>query len=708
MVIEWLQEQTDYTTYTVEGKTVTVTLTDWVYISTWYKEFTSEFGLERVYEHLLEKFDPKQTYSLRVGEYTLIIKLKDEPQKAVYDRVYNHVSPGLSGAYSVEYYSWIVHHTTVVNQGGNYYLLGDREFNQVVLSISIEDIYEVQKLFPRMILDGFTIRLPYIEDMTSVMDDLGWNINNKYYVLGSHGYYLPFDLELELAEVVEWVLDISRRYGRHITHNINGKHVDVNVHGRDDFLWLAEQFRKDLGNSSFLMQLIGHFRVGAYYTVKHKDYTVRFRHWWTRRNIRYAELVQDLINVYDFSLVTGIKNKVLLYYRVLKDSQYDSLTDSLKLKGYLYGELGILEDDVAGSLSEIRVDIYQETPGSYGEPLPMIYSYAGINIQTPYKIIRDGVYRLDYYPVALPPHYATPPIQEAYINAYIMGEERRKLEGYTDSDDLIITTQISQPKSISKVSDSFSVELPEVSKDFTLKTDDSVYKQVEQIPYISSIIQFGDSWTVTYIGGEQLTITLSGGQTEEQNALDLYGAAVFKQESLELSETQHEVINILQAVFNGTTFKPIQYQPDEGYQEEWANYLTNLVKLSLQVQQTQQYSDVQALEQIIKQYPDYELLAQLQESQGSLNDLMEMFSDDSSEVRIDQESKLPKQTISDEELAEFEAMLGLNNSVEDEQEVIPTIATTDEEDTVDSDIITDYKDADTSTGVVDIGSMFDF
>ena len=692
MVIEWLKEKTDYTTYTVEGKTITVTLTDWVYVSTWYKEFTSEFGLERVYEHLLEKFDPKQTYSLRVGEYTLIIKLKDEPQKAVYDRVYNHVSSELSGSYSVEYYSWIVHHTTVVNQGGNYYLLGDREFNQVVLSISIDDIYEVKKLFPMMELDGFTIRLPYIEDMTSVMDDLGWNINNKYYVLGTHGYYLPFELELELAEVVEWVLDISRRYGRHITHNINGKHVDVNVHGRDDFLWLADQFRKDLGNSSFLMQLIGHFRVGAYYTVKHKDYTVRFRHWWTRRNIRYAELVQDLINVYDFSLVTGIKNKVLLYYRVLKDSQYDSLTDSLKLKGYLYGELGILEDDVARSLSEIRVDIYQETPESYGEPLPMIYSYAGINIQTPYKIIRDGVFRLEHYPIALPPHYETEPIQEPYINAYIMGEERRKLEGYTDSDDLVITTQNTQQKTGNKIPDNWDITLPELSDDFTIKTDDSIYKQVEQLPYISSIVQFGDSWTVTYIGGEQVNITLTEeGLTDEQQAKAVYGAAVFKQEQLTLSEEQQEVINILRAVFSGETFNPISYQPDESYQEDWANYLTQVVKIALKAQKTQQYSDVLALEQIVKQYPDYDLLDQLSKDTSqdtfNLDDIMGMFEQSNDEEsRIDQQDSIPLQD---------------NNLTDELQEETS-------EGLMDTLILGDIKEAENTEGVVDIGSIFDF
>lgn len=692
MFKEWLNKYGDYASYVIEDKTITVTLTEWVYINTFYKEFTGEFGLENVYDYLLEKFDPKQAYKLRVGDTTFIIKLKDGAERSAYDRVYQYVSPRLCGAHSVEYYSWVVYHTLLVRQGDSYYLQGDKEFNQVVLGISIEDIYEVQKLFPQLVLDGFTIRLPYLEDMIKVMDDLGWNINNKYHVLGTHGYYLPFDLELELAEVVEWVLDIGRKYGRHITYNIDGKIVDVNVHGRDDFLWMAEQFRKDLGNSSFLIQLIGQFRVGAYYTVKHNDYTIRFRHWWTRRNIRYAELVQDLINVYDFSLVTGIKNKVLLYYRVLKDSQYDSLTDSLKLKGYLYGELGILEDDVARSLSEIRVDIYQETPESYGEPLPMIYSYAGINIQTPYKIIRDGVFRLEHYPIALPPHYETEPIQEPYINAYIMGEERRKIGGYTDTDDMVITTQNTQQKTGNKVPDNWDITLPELSDDFTIKTDDSIYKQVEQLPYISSIVQFGDSWTVTYIGGEQINITLTEeGLTDEQQAKAVYGAAVFKQEQLTLSEEQQEVINILRAVFSGETFKPISYQPDESYQEDWDNYLTQVVKIALKAQKTQQYSDVLALEQIVKQYPDYDLLDQLSKDTSqdtfNLDDIMGMFGQSNDEEsRIDQQDSIPLQD---------------NNLTDELQEETS-------EGLMDTLILGDIKEADNTEGVVDIGSMFDF
>ena len=669
MVVEWLKTKALYASYTINKEIITVTLTDWVYLNTWYKEFTEEFGLGAIYEYVLENFDPTQAYKVRVGVYTVIIKVKEDPRRAAYDRVYNYVSPGLSGSKSVEYYSWVVYHTTLVEQKGTYYLLGDKEFNRVVTTISSEDIYEVQKLFPRITLDGLTLRLPYLEGMTGIMDELGWNINNQYYVLGTNGYYLPFSLELELAEVVEWILSIPRKYGRHLTHRSDGKYIEVDVHGRDDFLWLANQFRKDLGNGGFLVQLLTQFRVGAYYTVTHKDYTVKFKHTWTRRNIRYAELVYDLTHKSDFSFVTGVSNAVLLYYRILKDSYYDKETDSLRLKGYLFGELGITVDDVVGDLEQVRVDVYQEAEGAYGEPLPMIYSYGGINIQTPYKIIREGEHKHETYPVTLPPLYATEPVEEAYINAYIMGEERRKAEATHTPDEVLITTQHTQNK-VNK--EEVTITLPDLEDTFQLKDTGVPYKQGEKLPYVSSIesdLLADGVYTVTYIGGEQVSITCQ--QTEGDDLyVKLYGLVAYKQEGGSLVGVQEDSIKVLRAVFNEQPLEELTYEAPERFIEEWHNYLRKLTTLAITAKQTQQYGAVQALEYHVTQYPDYESVEELEllaeEGGIGLQDFMGLFSQESPEEGAD-----------------------------DSGSFLPGVK-----------LVQELKEADTTEGVVDIGTMF--
>lgn len=716
MVVEWLKTKEKYASYTIDKGVITVTLTDLVYLSTWYKEFTDEFGLGAIYDYVLEKFDPTQAYKVKVGNYTVIIKLKDDPIRLAYDRVFNYVSPGLIGAYSVEYYSWVVYHTTVINQSKGKYLLGDKEFNRVVVTISSEDIYEVQKKFPRIELDGLTLRLPYLDGMTGIMDELGWNINNHYHVLGSNGYYLPFTLKLELAEVIEWLLGVRRKHGRYITHSSEGKFVVVEVHGRDDFLWLANQLRKDLGNSNFLAQLLTHFRVGAYYTVKHKDYTIQFKHTWTRRNIRYAELVHDLTYKSDFSLVTGVSNPVLLYYRILKDSYYDKQTDSLRLKGYLFGELGITVDKVVGDLEQVRVDVYQETDGAYGQPLPMIYSYGGINIQTPYKIIRDGVHQLECYPVALPPYYDTEPIEEPYINAYIMGEERRKPVGTHNTEDIVILPQqhiTTNTNTLNKIDEELDIILPELEDGFTVKqhTDSSkqAYKQSESLPYVSSVSQNGiGSYTVTYIGGEQLTVTLTEQQQESTNQ-HLYGLVAFKQVGQELTQTQQEVIYILRAVFNQEELPLLTYAPPQQYQEEWEGYLKQLVTLAIRVTKTKQYTAIQALEQHISQYPDYERLLQLEtESESeeglSLTDFMDLLSQDGL-TNQDEPNQSQVSLTSQYALTSPEELLSQDESSTNQDGL------TSPEELLNQDeleILTISDKGDDSTGFVDIGTLLGF
>lgn len=607
MLLEWLDNNKKGLTYQVNKQEVTITLTDLANIDKWYRSLTDEYEVGNIYTYLLKSFDPGEHYKLTLGGYVTIIKVKESKEREAYDRVFKYISDGLYEQHSIEVYSWLVRHTELVDQSGVYYLKGDKEFNQVVTPVSIDGLYEVQRVFPRVELSGLTFKLPYIDGMTQIMDELGWNINNEYYVLGSHGYYLPFGLELDLAEVIEWVLGVGRKHGRHITHQIQGKHIHVRVKGKDDFVWLAQQFRQDLGNSDFLMMVLTKFKLGANYTVKHKEYTLTFSHYWVSRNIRYAEQIHNLTKEYNFELATGIKHPTLLYYRVLKDSSYDSLTDSVKLKGYLYGELGIRKEDVVGDLEEVYVDVFQDNEDAYGEPVPLIYSYAGINIQTPFKIIEEGVFKLDVYRLYTPPIYDTEPILEPYINAYIMGEERRVIQHYAAEEDVLIQTT---HRDEGLVQDDFDIELPDITTVYKSQQDTSLLARITKIPYVQSAVQLEKTWVVTYTTGGQVILQYDTYTTDE----DILVRVLHRKERDELNTQQKDILNVIQAVFYRGELQDFKYQPPKDFKEEWEAYLLGLAEQTVQVFNQEEYQAVQSLERKILNYPTNEGMVEIDES----------------------------------------------------------------------------------------------
>ena len=577
---DWLSKYTHISKVNYHDDRVEVCIHDYGQLHTFIQDFTKDYKLKSVYDYLKSEFDPTEQYRIKTTQGdTVILYLEDTPLLHAYKSAYQVLVHETLPIKGVLFFDWLVQHTTPLKSYTNKVILkGDRQFNQSIQLQSVRDLYEVMDVLP-LTLQGSHIKVKQTNEVERYINQHHWRVGDRYYIKGKGAYYLPFTVEIEDDEFMRWLKGMVMTPGRLLEFYIRGNELDIDIKGKNDFMWFIGRVTQDLGTQDLLRQVITQFRVGRTYTFKHLQYTIHIKHAWVDHNIHYAESVYTLVTHYDFRVATHKSHLVMIYYQILEDSQYNPHTQGITLKGYLYAELGVSQELLVGKLQELGVDTYATKWDDVGDVLPITFTVGGIRINSPYKRIYNNQFKRGYYPsYYLRPIYQTP-LKESYLNPYILNEGRpNQLSASVEL--LQLNDLEGQSKAIEGIID--QLELDFLVSDIDIKGTQPkdmsklpLIERVKNLPHVRDVGYTEDSSRLEVHlmqTGGVITITLNQ-FTQDREVL----YAIIKQVAQPITDPQlRDVLQLVLSVFEQSEWVK-EFKEDEGYQTIWLNYLERVL-----------------------------------------------------------------------------------------------------------------------------------
>lgn len=576
---DWLDKNKGRVRHTYKEGVHTLMVTD--YEQTYYviKDLCDRYYLTGVYHYLTKYFDPTQTYVVTLRDETAEIVVDKTESVYKLNQLFNYLNDeGLIG-HGIEDFNWLVQNTRLrVTNKGQTVFEGTDEFNRVLRLHSVKEVMSLIDTIPYLTMKGINLHAVLTDEVRRDLIKRGWYIKGEFRPVSLNHYILPFDLELEEDELLNWLNETRLTMGRYLDYDYTDEDVYVNIKGKNDYIWFLNKVGKDLGNSRPLMDAIQHFTIQGESEFRHSKRVVHVVHEWAVNNIDYMRSVDRLIKRVDFTVATGKKIYAAMFYQVLKDSQYDRESQSLVLADYLYSDLGILQDSVVGDYIEVGVDIYAQTESDYGELEYITQDIQGVCVATPYKRIHDGKLTQPHKYVLLP-RYRLPKVDEAYINSYIMRETRPYNQERYEREQL-------QLHSLEAIQSQYNITGKE-ELDINVFMDDIPWDQLNykkprylnlkdrllNIPYISEVKIDGRDTVVDYTSGKPVSIRRYDDMRDE----DILIQAIYQTSNIIDNKQEIDIAMLVLSVFEQINWTPVFKYDDDEYNKVWEDHLLDLV-----------------------------------------------------------------------------------------------------------------------------------
>lgn len=529
----------------------------------------NELGISAlVYTYLNSHFSPIETYLLKIGEEKIKLSLNKEFGLDVYHQIYESIVENKIKPKGLKTFLWLVEHTeaVVTPKHRKYILYGDEEFNEAVMSLSMNELIEILGTYPYLNFDNERVHAVQTEQIIRLFDSKDWNFDGQYVLVSKLGYLLPFEVLIEWDEVLEWAQSIAKSINHRITYEMYQRDLHIFVNGKNDWQWVLNSLNKRLGVSEPAMAMVTNFSLKEQVEFTAYGRHVVIHNRWLMENKNYAQDVLRLVENVDFSFATKKKFLFSNYFTVLENSQYDAQRGILYLEDYLYGELNLRKSDITEGLYEVSPDHYKKDEEDFGDVEPITSEIHGVRVATPFKRVYNNRFEYAFYPIRWFRRYNVPPVRESYLNPYIMNESRpynkKKVDeaiqrqGYLKQEDLVWDELI----------DYFVEESGNIPMFRMVKRFDGLVERVENVPGVSQCRENNTHYIVTQ-DGHNLTYS----KDLEEN--DILQRVVLNKEDAITEEDERDIAGLLIAIYEQGRYKSVSKREDS----VWYEYLQKIV-----------------------------------------------------------------------------------------------------------------------------------
>lgn len=355
---------------------------------------------------LQHNFYPKDEYFIDINSKTYKIKLKPSEYLNALTETYDYIRQ-FKGQ-GLDTFLWLVEHTEFIEG----YLQGDYLFQLSVRPFMLNEIMSILDQYGGYFSD-FNVYIPNSFDIQN--EKKTWTKQQDYYLVPKQGFYYPFKVYLTESRIKLWLKEMTEGSDRWITYDQHNKDIYLEIHGKNDFLWVINKAAEDFKDRGLLLKLIKDFKLGNIYTTHYDGYNVHIEHTWSNKHITYSEYIYILTQKGNFPFRS--KYFPMNYYNLLENSTFDG--EMLTLAPMYYVSLGIKKKDVVAKLQELGVNIFSNRLDSVGIIKPMAKHFYGVPIKTPYYYMTDNI-GVHYYPREFKKRIQIK--QDSYINHLILNE----------------------------------------------------------------------------------------------------------------------------------------------------------------------------------------------------------------------------------------------------------------------------------------------
>lgn len=526
---------------------------------------------KKAYSYIVREFLPIERYKVRVGDDIVTVKLNKDFGLESYNKTYTYLIEQGIKPKGLDTFLWLVDHTDLLELSyDNQILVGDEEFNAMVRGDATLEVVEIIKDIPGLRLEKDKLKAFYSNQMDNYFTRNNLKVAGEYILVSKGGYELPFIVDVERDELIEWIADLTELVNHNIKCSVQGNKVLIRTFGKMDWLHVLIQLYKVLKVQEPIRKETQDFKLTPEITFTYGKWDVTIVNSWLDLNKRYAMDLLQLVKTTDFSFVSEKKTLYGNYYKLLGDSKYDKDQHILSIGEVYYAELGIQKEDVVKDLTEVSMDIYKEFETDVGDIVPITHNINKVKIATPYYKVKDNHFKYAYYPNITLDNYTIEPIQESYLHQYIMNEPRLYDEYKLATEGAKADFEAVKTIDWQVI---FELLLKDLRKaDFTVrrKPFNSVRDRLLNLPSVLSIKEDEQRkvWCVTK-GFKEIELST------ELDDIDLLSRVIYDTKDEVTQDYKKEVVNLLLAIFEQRTWKPTLDRDDT----LWQDYLESIIGL---------------------------------------------------------------------------------------------------------------------------------